>query len=92
MIRKFEIIKLINHHNRGQFIFARHIGDNNKIIIREVSELAGIPIYHYLEMSKNANEHSQLPLDVFLFRPIELGSFPTDYFIEGQLVELFESD
>ncbi len=92
MIRKFEILKIIKHHNRGQFIFARHIDPAFSIIVKDGSIFGGIPIYHYLEMYSSLPENEKLPTDRFVFRPLYLKGFPDGYFKEGQIVELLLAD
>jgi len=89
MDEAFEIMKIFDHHNRGQFIFARRINGDNNLNVKEASLLGGIPIYHYLEMPKMLDENQQPRLDIFVFRP--LSRFPANYFREGQLVKLVES-
>ena len=86
MVENFEIMKVFDHHNRGQFIFARQVLIGQDFEVREGSLLGGIPIFHYLEMPRMLDENNQPRLDVFVFRPLE--RFPADYFKEGQVVEL----
>ena len=88
MDQAFEIMKIFDHHNRGQFILARRLNVGSDFTVREGSLLGGIPIYHYLDMPKMFDENQQPRLDVFVFRP--LSRFPADYFREGQLVGLVE--
>ncbi len=90
MIQNFEVLKVFNHHNRGQFIFARHLGDKQNFEVREGSMLEGTAVYHYLDMPKTMDENDQIRLDVFVFRPLSI--FPGDLFKEGQLVKLVIPD
>ena len=90
MVHHFEIMKVFDHHNRGQFIFARHIEVAHDFEVKEGSVFGGIPVYHYLEIPRILDENQQPRLDVFVFRPLD--RFPGDYFKEGQLVELVISD
>ena len=50
MIILFEIIYLVDHHNRGQFIFARHLQVDQPLLVREGATLHGFPVYHYTAM------------------------------------------
>lgn len=45
MVRDFEIIMLVRHHNRGLFIFARHIGLNHDFCVEEGALFGGVAIY-----------------------------------------------
>ena len=81
-------MKVFDHHNRGQFIFARQVNAGQDFEIKEGSLLGGIPIYHYIDMPRMLDENGQPRLDVFVFRPLALTKFPADNFHEGQLVEL----
>ena len=91
MVRDFKIIKLFDHHNRGQFIIARQLNFNDTIEIKEGSLLNGIPVYHYLEMYPISNEQGKPQFDIYVFRPI-LERFPNGYFQKGQMVELVVPD
>jgi len=88
MVQEFEIVKVFDHHNRGQFIFARQVNVNQSFEVKEGSLLGGITIYHYVDMPRMLDENGQPRLDVFVFRPLSLKKFPADYFQEGQIVEL----
>ena len=83
-------MKVFNHHNRGQFIFARHLGEKQNFEVKEGSTLEGTAIYHYLDMPRMTDENGQNRLDVFVFRPLSI--FPGDLFKEGQLVILIIPD
>lgn len=85
MVQEFEIMKVFDHHNRGQFIFARQINIGHDFEVKEGSLLGGIPIYHYLDMPRMLDKNDQPRFDVFVFRP--LNRFP-DYFLESQIIEL----
>lgn len=50
MIIEFKILKVFDHHNRGQFIVARQLNFKEPFVVKEGSLLNGIPIFHYLEM------------------------------------------
>lgn len=85
-IRDFEIIKTKWLHNRGDFIFARHLGSKHDFEITDGSILGDIPIYHYVEMRSMIIEEGQY--DMFVFRPVSLDKLPDGYFIAGQRVKL----
>lgn len=87
MVIEFEILKLFDHHNRGQFIAARQLNFKEPLVIKEGSLLNNIPIFHYLEMYPLSQEGNH-QFDVYFFRPIELNGYPKGYFQEGQVVEL----
>jgi hypothetical protein len=88
MGQEFEIMKVFDHHNRGQFIFARQLNPDQDFEVKEGSLLGGIAIYHYLEMPRMLDELGKPRLDVFVFRPLSLEKFPGEYFKQGQIVEL----
>jgi len=91
MVQKFEIIKLFDHHNRGQFIVAKQLNFQQLINIKEGAALNGIPVFHYLDMYPLKDEHEQPRLDVYVFRPI-LERFSQGHFQEGQIVELINPE
>jgi hypothetical protein len=91
MVLKFEIVKLFDHHNRGQFIAARQLNFKQPAKITEGSLLNGVPVYHYLEMYPILQEEEP-QVDIYFFRPMELGGYPKGTFKEGQIVELILSD
>lgn len=88
MIMEFKITKLFDHHNRGQFIAARHLDFKNKIDIKKGALLNGIPVYHYLDMYPISNEQGKLQFDIYVFRPTALKGYPKGFFQEGQIVKL----
>ena len=88
MIQEFEIMKVLDHHNRGQFIFARQVNVGQDFHIKEGSLLGDIPIYHYIDTPRMLDENGQPQLDVYVFRPLSLIKFPDNHFQEGQLVNL----
>ena len=92
MVLKFEIIKLFDHHNRGQFIAARQLNFKEPTEIKEGALLNGIPVYHYLEMYPISKEQGEPQLDIYVFRPTELEGYPKGSFQEGQIVELISPD
>ena len=88
---QFEIIKIIKHHNRGQFIFARLINGDGDFEVKEGATLGGVPIQLYLNMPRILDENQKPRLDVFVFRPVEF-VYSVDLFKEGQLAELVVPD
>jgi hypothetical protein len=88
----FEIMHVRRHHNRGDFIFARLIDGKADFEMKEGSALAGIPIYHYVEMPRKLDENGNPRLDVYVFRPLSLEWLPADCFVEGQQVKLVSPD
>src|SRR5579871_4069993 len=92
MVLSFKIIKLFNHHNRGQFIAARQLNFKAPVVIQEGASLDGVSVYHYAEMSPMAKNYKEPGFDIYVFRPTELGGYPKDYFREGQIVELVQID
>src|SRR5258706_14150281 len=92
MVLSFEIIKLFDHHNRGQFIAARQLNFQEPVVIKDGALLNGIPVYHYLDMYPIAKEEKEPKFDIYVFRPTELSGYPKDYFREGQIVELVQID
>lgn len=92
MVLKFEIIKLFNHHNRGQFVVARQMDFKEPVVINDGALLNGIPVYHYLEMYLICKEEGEPQFDIYVFRPTELKGYPKDTFQEGQFVELISTN
>ena len=92
MVIEFEIIKLFDHHNRGQFVVARQLNFKQPTVIKEGSLLNGISIYHYLEMYPISREEAEPKFDVYVFRPTELKGYPKKLFQKGQIVELIITD
>ncbi len=87
MITEFKILKLYDHHNRGQFIIAQQLNFKEPLLIKEGSLLNGIPIFHYLEMYPFSKEENP-QFDIYVLRPTELKGYPKDFFQECQVVEL----
>lgn len=83
----FKVIKLIKHHNRGQFIFARQIGFKEPLLIKDGSLLNGIPVYHALDMYPFSKDDDP-QFDVYVFRPMGMDGYPDGFFKEEQIVEL----
>lgn len=91
MTTEFKILKLFEHHNRGQFIVARQLDFKEPLLIEEGSLLDGIPVFHYLEMYPFSREEDP-QFDVYVLRPTELKGYPKGFFQEGQVVRLYRID
>jgi len=89
MTYEFEIKKVIWHHNRGDFIFARHLGQAHDLDIPGDALLEDVPVYHYAAMRAIKDEEGMLPTDLFCFRPISLKRLDPLRFTSGQRVKLF---
>jgi hypothetical protein len=88
MNREFEVIKVVIHHNRGLFVFARHLGTNHDFQVPEGSILGDLPIYNYDEMKSLKDERP----DIFVFRPIAIERMFDQQFKEGEKVTLTTLD
>ena len=88
MTRDFEVIKVIIHHNRGLFIYARHLGSNHDFQVPEGSMLGDLPIYNYIEMQPISDKSGNLPPGIFVFRPVTIDRMFDKQFKEGQKVTL----
>lgn len=88
MTYEFEVIKVKWHHNRGDFIFARHIGDKHDFDVPEGSLFGDVPISNYVEMCPLHNEDGIPQFDIFVFQPISLKRLADNHFKEGQLIKL----
>ena len=87
MAYEFEVIDVIWHHNRGDFIFARHLGNNHDFAVTEGAIFGDIPIYHYMETQTMKGWKSEDP-SVFVFKPVSMERLPENYFSNGQKVTL----
>ncbi len=88
MTYEFEVIEVKWHHNRGNFIFARHLGNRNDFNIPEGCLFGDIPIYNYTEMRPLHDEHGVPQFDIFVFRPLSMKWLANNHFVEGQQVKL----
>lgn len=84
MVLKFEIIKLFDHHNRGQFIAARLLYFKEPVVINDGAILNGIPVYHFLEMHPISKKQREPQFDIYVFRPTKLKGYPKGIFQEGE--------
>jgi len=92
MIRDFDVIKVAIHHNRGLFIFARHLGSDHDFEVPEGSIFGDLPIFTYLEMQPFPDKDGNLQPDIFVFRPLEIERLFDKQFKEGQKVTLNTPD
>lgn len=92
MTHEFEIIKVIWHHNRGDFIFARHLGDTHDLEIPDGSLFGDVPIYHYIKMRSLKDENGALQPDIFVLKPMSMKWLVENHFIKGQRVKLITRD
>ena len=92
MRRDFEVIKVIIHHNRGLFVFARHLGSKHDFQVPEGSMLGNLPVYNCDEMRSTKDENENLPPGIFVFRPVAVERMFDKQFKEGQIVTLFTLD
>ena len=92
MTYDFEVRSIKWHHNRGNFIFARHLGDNHDFDIPDGSLFGDISVYHYAEMRRLTDENGTTCPDIFVFRPTSMEWLKDNHFLEGQKVILIVSD
>jgi hypothetical protein len=91
MVHLFEIIHLVDHHNRGQFIFARHLDARQPLVVREGARLHGFPVYHYMDMYPMSDGDGNSRPNIYVFRP-DPARYPAGHFQVGQMVELINPD
>jgi len=80
MTYEFEVIGLKWHHNRGDFIFARHLGDRHDFNVPDDSLFGDVPIYYYKKMEGEPH--------IFIFQPISIERLKENHFIKRQRVTL----
>jgi len=88
MTYAFEIITVKWHHNRGYFIFARHLGDKHDFDVPDGSLFEDVPIYNYAEMRPLTGEDGVSHYDIFVFRPVSMSRLAENHFTERQRVKL----
>jgi hypothetical protein len=88
MTHEFEVLKVKWHHNRGNFIFARHLGDRHDLDIPDGSLFGDIPICNYTEMRPLKGEDGAPRFDIFVLRPVSMQWLADNHFAEGQHVKL----
>lgn len=88
MTYEFEVIKVKWHHNRGNFIFVRHLGDKHDFDIPDGSLLGDVPIYNYTKMRPITDEDGVQHFDIFVFQPVSMKRLADNHFTEGQRVKL----
>ena len=69
MIRNFEIIKITISHNRGLFVFAKHLGLKHDFVVADGSLFGEMPIIEYREMQPILDKDENPMPEVFVFRP-----------------------
>jgi hypothetical protein len=87
MIRKFEIISLIDDRDQGQLIVTRQYNFKETILVKEGALLNNIPVYQYLDAHPILKDPEKSHFDIYIFKPT-LKRFPKGYFQVGQIVEL----
>lgn len=85
---EFEIIGVKWQHNRGDFIFARHLGNSHDFEISDGSVFGDIPVYHYKEMYPLRDSNGEPKRDIFVFRPTSMTWLKKNHFVVGQHVNL----
>jgi hypothetical protein len=88
MVRTFEVIKVVIHHNRGLFIFARHLGLEHDFAIPDGSVFGDLPIVNYTEMQPLHDKNDEPRPDIFIFRPLPIERLFDKQFKEGQRITL----
>jgi len=91
MVHLFEIIHLVDQHNRGQFIFARQLNVDQPLVVQEGARLHGFPVYHYMDMYQISDGDGNSRPDIYVF-PTDPARYPDGHFQVGQMVELINSD
>jgi hypothetical protein len=87
MNHPFEITALRDHHNRGQFIFARRLQVDQPLVVPNGALLNGIAVYHYDAIFPIGDPEKNPNQDMYVFRP-DLQRYPEGHFLVGQVVEL----
>ena len=92
MTYNFEVIAIRWHHNRGNFILAKHLGDYHNIDISEGSLFGDIAIYQYEGMRNLTHENDTKKTEIFVFCPTSMKWLKDNHFLVGQKVQLIVSD
>lgn len=92
MVRKFEIIKVIIHHNRGLVLFAKHLGSENDCTVSEGSVLRDLRVYNYTDIQPLHDANGEPRPYIFCFRPFDMERFFDKSFKEGDRVTLTTPD
>ncbi len=92
MVRDFEIIKVIIHHNRGLVLFARHLGPDNNFTVPEGSLLKDLEVYNYKDIQPIRDQNGDPRTDIFVFRPFGMERLFDESFKEGKRVALIIPD
>ena len=86
MTYKFEIVHINIHHNRGLFIFARHLGNDHKFQIPDRSLLGDLFVDCYIPLQNKLQNEGKL--DMFVFIPSRIEDIFDSRFHVGQQVVL----
>jgi hypothetical protein len=92
MVKQFEIIHTKVHHNRGLFIFARHLGGDHNFKVPEGAILRDLPVCHYSEIQPKAEENDEPQKVIFVFRPMGMNRLFDNGFKKGDVVTLTFSE
>jgi hypothetical protein len=92
MVKQFEIIHTKLHHNRGLFIFARHLGVDHNFKVTDGALLRDLPVYHYSEIQPKADESDEPQKGIFVFRPADMNRLFDNSFEKGAIVTLTFSE
>lgn len=87
MTYEFQVIKVVIHHNRGLFVFAKHLGANHDFLIPEGSLLGDLPVAAEIDRI-HESEDSNSPKSIFRFRPRDIERYFDKGFEKGQQVVL----
>ena len=83
MTYEFEIIMSKWHHNRGNFFFARHLGEVHDFDIPDDSLFGDILVSFYREMYPLKDADGNPRWNVFVFRTFTVKRLD-NYFTDGQ--------
>lgn len=84
----FEVLKVVWHHNRGNFIFAKHLGNSHDFDIPDGAVLGDVPVYSYEPLRGVKDKNGVSRPEMFVFQPISLKWLADNHFTEGQQVKL----
>jgi hypothetical protein len=88
MTYQFEIEKVFWHHNRGNFIVARHLGDKHDFSIPDGSFLGTAEVDNYTETLPIKDEQGLRRMEMFVFRTFSVARLDEKVFAEGRHVTL----
>ena len=76
------------YHKRGDFIFARHLGDQHNFVVPDGSLFDDTPIYNYAKIRPITDEDGVQHFDIFIFQPVSMKWLSNNHFREGQRIKL----